>query len=791
MNTTGIPEGGTLPLSSRRGKHHDVNALLKSGKFTVAPVMLEALEKSDLIYRAMCAILFNFVPNSGHPGGSISSGRIMQSLIFSSMDYDFNNPDANGADILSYAAGHKAMGLYAGWALRNEIIKISHPELLPSEKFQLRLEDLLGFRRNPVNGTPLFNKFKAKPLDGHPAPSTPFVKLSTGASGVGVASSFGLAFGAMDTYGHAHSPSVHVIEGEGGMTPGRVAESLATAATAQLNNLVMHLDWNQASIDSNRVCREGDQAGDYVQWTPAELFYLNDWNVITVDDGFDFNKILAAQSYALMRSNHQPTGIVYRTTKGWKYGVEGRASHGAGHAFCSDAFYASLSEFEKTFNVTFPRFNGDKAPEAVEQTFYDCLMVIRKTLEAEKKTTSVLGDSILSSKKRLAAKKLAPRADGPNLAALYSDTSLSADRVPEELAIKPGQSVTLRAVLGDIASFINKKTNGAILGASADLLESTSLSHVNKGFAPGFYNASANPKSRILAVGGICEDGMGGILAGVSSYGNHIGMGSSYGAFIAALQHVPARLHAIGQQNREHTYGDPQKPMIIVCAHAGPKTGEDGPTHADPQALQLFQNNFPKGSMITLTPWDAQEIWPLMITALKSRPAVIAPFVTRPAEPVLDRVKIGLPPASEAAKGIYAVRKAPAGKKSGTIVLQGNGVATIFITEVLPELEKRGINLNVYYVASSELFDLLPFDEQKRIFPDSCANNAMGITEFTLSTMFRWVGSHEGRRRTLHPFSLGHFLGSGQASKVFEEAQLDAKGQLTAVLDYAKSLELT
>jgi len=32
---------------------------------------------------------------------------------------------------------------------------------------------------------------------------------------------------------------------------------------------------------------------------------------------------------------------------------------------------------------------------------------------------------------------------------------------------------------------------------------------------------------------------------------------------------------------------------VLVCAHAGLKTGEDGPTHADPQPLQLLQENFP------------------------------------------------------------------------------------------------------------------------------------------------------------------------------------------------------
>ncbi len=68
----------------------------------------------------------------------------------------------------------------------------------------------------------------------------------------------------------------------------------------------------------------------------------------------------------------------------------------------------------------------------------------------------------------------------------------------------------------------------------------------------------------------------------------------------------------------------------MVNAHAGPMTGEDGPTHACPQPLQLLQDNFAKGSSITLTPWDPQEVWPLLIAALNARPALLAPFVTRP-----------------------------------------------------------------------------------------------------------------------------------------------------------------
>jgi transketolase len=285
----------SLKFGPRRGVYIDISKESKGREKPLSEKDLAHFEAFDLIYRSLCALLFNYVPLSGHPGGSISSGRIHAALLFDTMDYDVSDPDRQDADLLSFAAGHKALGLYVLWALRNEIVRIGAPELLPDKlALQMRMEDLLGFRRNPVTKTPLFVKFKSKPLDGHPTPATPFVRLSTGASGVGVASSLGLAYGALDYFGK-RAPYVHISEGEGGMTPGRVSEALAAAGTASLKNAVLHVDWNQASIDSNQVCRNGETPGDYVQWTPMELAYLHDWNVIYVPRGMDFQQILAAQ----------------------------------------------------------------------------------------------------------------------------------------------------------------------------------------------------------------------------------------------------------------------------------------------------------------------------------------------------------------------------------------------------------------------------------------------------------------------------------------------------------------
>lgn len=778
-------------LGPRRAIYTDITQMMKAEGSPVSAKEIEHFENFDLIYRSLCALLYNYVPTSGHPGGSISSGRLVAGIVFGALDYDAGNPDRQDADIISYAAGHKALGLYAMWALRNEVLRIGAPELLPAEeRYQLRLEDLLGFRRNPIAQTPLFEKFKAKPLDGHPTPATPFIRLSTGASGVGMASSLGLAFGAEDYY--QDPPRVHIVEGEGGLTPGRVSEAMAAAGTASLKNAILHVDWNQASIDSNRVCRVEDIPGEYVQWDPSEFAYFHDWNTIFVPDGLDLGQIHAAQTLALKLDNHQPTAIVYRTKKGWQYGIEGRASHGAGHNLCIDGFYQAVRPLLEQTGGVLPRCEpgqqrcqGGQDKEILEACFWEALLVIRQTLERNRSTVEALAQRLDHARDRLNRRNRQPRPNAPFVQAIYDTAAQTAETIPQELLLTPGKTTTLRGELGRALQYYNKVSNGALLAASADLLASTSVNIAAQGFPEGYYNAATNPGARLLSIGGICEDAMAGILSGLSTYGRHIGVGSSYGAFLAPLGHIAARLHAIGNQARRAIAPEPYRPFVLICAHAGLKTGEDGPTHADPQALQLFQENFPSGTMLTLTPWDPQEIWTLFSAALVKRPAIIAPFVTRPTEKIIDRQVLGLAPPIEARKGVYLLRSTQK-HRDGTIVLQGSEVTYAFIETTLPLLQREGFDLQVYYVASAELFDLLPRPEQEKIFPNELAKEAMGITGFTLPTMHRWILSDFGRRMTMHAFQKGHYLGSGQADKVLAEAGLDGESQFEAIRQYVK-----
>lgn len=380
-----------------------------------------------------------------------------------------------------------------------------------------------------------------------------------------------------------------------------------------------------------------------------------------------------------------------------------------------------------------------------------------------------------------------PRADAPRVEAIFENAA-ALKETPEHLRLEPGAKTTLRGELGKVLNHCNHISNGGLFLAAADLLGSTSIATGGKGFPDGYWNGRNNPEARLITIGGICEDAISGFMTGLSSYGRHLGVGASYGAFMAPLGHISARLHAIGNQARQAVAPGPYRPFIFVLAHAGLKTGEDGPTHADPQALQLVQDNFPLGTMITLTPWDPQEVWHLLCEALKKRPAIIAPVVTRPSETVLDRAAAGLAPPEDARQGLYLLRKYH-GTPAATVVLQGSEVTYAFIEDALPRLDADGIGVDAFYVASAELFDLLTPTEQEAVFPEERALTAMGITGFTRSTMDRWITSARGRKATLHPFMKGHFLGSGPGHRVLEEAGLDGKSQYEAIRRFIREMK--
>ena len=250
-----------------------------------------------------------------------------------------------------------------------------------------------------------------------------------------------------------------------------MAEALAGAGTASLDNVILHLDWNQASIDSDRVCRDRDQPGDYVQWTPMELFYLHDWNVINVPDGHDMSQVLAAQTQALSLASTQPTAIVYRTVKGWQYGIEGRKSHGAGHKLCSDAFYDSLGPFleasdspiPRCCNLTIQRCSGSDGAEIMEECFFNSLKVLRGRSKSARRWSSTW-PKVFGNRDAGWIGQIVPRCEGcPQVEQVYKTAAAEEYEIPEELRLQPGTKTTLRGELGRALGYYNKKSGGSLM----------------------------------------------------------------------------------------------------------------------------------------------------------------------------------------------------------------------------------------------------------------------------------------------------------------------------------------
>lgn len=757
-------------LDKKQGCYYKATDIMKEKAYQLPRAQENILEKMEVLYRSLCVVLYNYVPLSGHPGGSISSGPIVLNLVYNVMAYDLANPYTPGFDILSYAAGHKALGLYALSAIRNEI---GLPYFNTKRQYALRLEDLLGFRKAPTTNTKYFKDCNSKSLDGHPVPSTPFVCLATGASGVGFGASVGLALGAAINY-KEKAPKVHILEGEGGLTAGRVSEALAIASRAGLDNLIIHLDWNQASIDSDKVCAQNGQTGDYVAWQPKELFYINGLNVIEVEDGSDFKQIYAAQKFANTLNNGVPTAIVYKTIKGRKYGIEGRKSHGSGHKFASEGYYKALEEFEKTFGVQIPRFKGEMDAQNVENYYYTTLMRFRYAINKNRKIFSPFGLKLQAAKKRLLDRKL-PVLKKPQ-------ATFDPCKLPEILKYPEDKKVALRAAMGAALQYMGEKQKSSFYVSTADLSGSTAAGQIAKPYDKGFYNKYTNPESRLIASGGICEDGLSAVMSGISAYGLNTGVAASYAAFTSSMMHTAARLHAIGQQVYSEITKKPMNTFVIFSGHAGIPTGEDGPTHADPQALQLVQEDFPSNMAITLTPLDAKDVWPSLVAAMAKKPAVLYPFVTRPEVCQNARAK-----GADASKGVYALVKEK--DAQGALIIQGSGVGEIFMQQTYPMLKKAGIKLNVYYVCSRELFLMLDEKEQNRILPLSEQKRAMAITDFTMPTMYAWLKSELGQKCSLYPFKDGKYLSSGKAPKIYEQAHLDAKSQFKAIKNYLQKMK--
>lgn len=703
---------------------------------------------------------------SGHPGGSRSKMHMLWALLLSGkMRYDIRHPENPLGDKFILSAGHTIPLVYAVLTIIGEAFKKRFEET-KDEKFKINpskivlLEDLLRFRHR--DGFPGHAGFSGKTL---------LLKFNTGPSGHGLPPSLGEAF-ALKRAG-LNEVKVWVIEGEGGLTPGASHESKNSAWGLGLDNLYWLIDWNNYGIDD----RPTDSV---VHGTPEDWFKPYGWNVAGCENGHDWEKVSETlERLEVQKKPGIPNVAWFKTRKGYGYGIYDNKSHGTPHKANSEIFWKTRKEFVEKYNVEFVGYDNP-APEHdefVRQTKENLEGVMNVILKNESLVEHLtdkiieIGDSVPKTGINLNSK-------------VFEDKDLfDYKKYPKEIFFTPGSKVANRNALKRWGAWINAQSakkygRPLFLAASADLAKSTNISGFAEPFGDfegyGWYNKDKN-QDGVLLPQEITEFTNAGISAGVAatnlsdkpfeSFNGFYMATSTYGSF-SYLKYGEYRLFSQMAQDCPVKLGK----VLWIAGHSGPETADDSRTHFgifSPVVTQLF----PKGHIMNLHPWEANEVPVLLAAAFSTDVPIIALHLTRPPIEIPDREKLGIPSHYEAAKGAYILRDFKAGKKDGTILVRGT-ISTYNLLKVIDEIDEK-YNLKIVAIPSKELFDMQSYEYKEKVLPWEDWENSMVITNESLKAVEDWMATKKNAEYCLSSDWDNRWRTGGTLDEVIEEAHLD------------------
>ena len=716
---------------------------------------------------------------SGHPGGSRSKMHMLWALLLSGkMRYDLRHPENPFGDRFILSAGHTVPLVYAVLAIIGEAFKKRFDET-KDEKFKIEpsrivlLEDLLKFRHR--GGLPGHAEFSGKTL---------FLKFNTGPSGHGLPPSVGEAF-ALKRAGLG-DVKVWAIEGEGGLTPGASHESKNSAWGLGLDNLYWLIDWNNYGIDDRPT-------NSVVYGTPEDWFRSYGWNVTGCENGHDWKEVNETlEKLEAQKKPNVPNAAWFKTRKGYGYGVFDNKSHGTPHKANSDIFWKTRDEFIQRYGVEFIGY-GKPAPahdEFVKQTEENLKTALDVVLKNEQLLTH-LTDKIVEIEQSVPKRKISLNPK------IFEDKALfDYQKYPKEIFFEPGSKVANRNALKTWGAWINAESakrygRPLFLAASADLAKSTNISGFAESFGDfkgyGWYNKEKNPEG-VLLPQEITEFTNAGISCGVAavnfsekpfeSFNGFYMATSTYGSF-SYLKYGAYRLFSQMVQDCPIKLGK----VLWIAGHSGPETADDSRTHFgifSPIVTQLF----PKGHIINLYPWEANEVPVLLGAAFSTNIPIIALHLTRPPIEIPDREKLRIPSHYEAARGAYILRDFKSGKKDGTILVRGT-VSTYNLLKVIDELDAK-YNLKIVAVPSKELFDMQSDEYKKRVLPWEDWENSMVITNESLKAVEDWLATKRCAEYSLSSDWDNRWRTGGTLDEVVEEAHLDPENILKAIKRFVK-----
>ncbi len=667
----------------------------------LAPIQGIDVAKFEESARIARGLMFAAIESaqSGHPGGSSAkTEQFLAMVLGGAMAFDPFNPKHPGRDRLIWSAGHCSPLLYGGMSFIYECLRRAGKNFSIEKTKAVMPEHLPRFRR--PDGP-----------QGHIENYYPLSDISTGPSGHGLSAAGGMAIAhkscGLDT-------RVWVVMGDAETEEGMSYEARNILNTVGADNLIVSLDYNHYGID-----------GDITEVVLSP--YINHWlglgwNVIEVS-GHNILELSYAYKFAREKyfANGNPTVVLCHCIKGKNYGKnENKAdSHG------NPAKHEEYVEIMKNLGFDIPGVEKETAKDikvVVSQIDADLAEYITKRLEDCKIKIKEENELVEVMKKTLSGRLL-----------INPISIKRPEELPSELVFEGGTKVATRKATQAWFAWLMKQTAFFYLG-SGDLAKS-----ILTGKAEEIYGliSRQNPFGRGIRFGiaeqnmammsiGMTMDRLPGGFAPISVF-------STYGVFTSMMTNC-VRLGLIGNQLNPETKGF----FIMLAAHDGPETGEDGPTHQGLFWMSMF-TAYP--GIKVYKPMDANETIEMLFYALeKGEP--IALSVVRPDVPVFVRGN-GIPPAREAVNGAYVFKNYNnhGGKKVVLAICGGQVLANTL--EILPDLEKFGLDVKIIAVTSPQLFEELR------------KNNPQKANEiFSDEDRPRTIALHNGWKGFLYPFLL-------------------------------------
>ena len=756
----------------------------------------ESFEQWDLVREVIdeaIDLALNY-RQSGHPGGSRSKVHLFLSLLLSgAMRWDIRRPWLPFADRFVLSAGHTVPLVYATLATLNETLRARFARdgddrfAFPDDgRWALTWEDLLKLRRR--GGLAGHAEMEGKTL---------FLKFNTGPSGQGMPPSPGEAV-ALKLAG-AGEVKVFTVEGEGGLTPGASHETRNSAWGLGLSNLVFLVDWNDYGIDDVAI-------HEVVHGTPRDWFEPYGWRVTGTEQGSEWGPVTRAVLEAARGENPDATPSMawFKTRKGRGYGTYDNKSHGTPHPMNSPAFWENRKAFMARHGVEYAGVDEDAPADTAEREAQarHNLDVAFGVLRDNHAVVDAISDRLLE----LAA-SVPEQPEGFHLggrsAEIFDDTRFTdVDAYPASMWKQPGEKAPNRAALATWGAWVNATARAEydrplVIASSADLAESTNIAGFSKDFEGqpgwGWYNRDTNPRGSLLPQE-ITEFTNAGISVGIATvnmaddpftaFNGFWAACSTYGSF-SYLKYGPMRLFSQLAQDCDLKVGK----VIWVAGHSGPETAEDSRTHFGIFSTGVTQL-FPEGHVIDLHPWEYNEVPVVLAAALRSDVPIVALHLTRPAIEIPDREALGMDSHFAAARGAYVLRHAsPDRPSAGTVYVQGT-MSTANLVKILPELDRRGLNVRIVAAISPQLFRMQDAAYRDEICSPADRWDGMAVTNRAFKLMRDWVDGPIAEEYSLSSDWDNRWRTGGTLDEVIDEAHLGPEHILAGIEKYVRDREV-